>query len=154
MIFAEVKASGKRELATVDPLEFAGNYACLSEFYYENNRHECDYRNFCHDYFMLCLRHCEETGDINTASLAEDLFSMYELLVALDDSKLNSYRLELKQKLISTAESEDASALLGDALEKARKSETLWSFYNGHKLYLRDDRVEPRRQLKKPNLPG
>jgi hypothetical protein len=108
-------------LASISPLLFVNNFAEVFWFYDKENKHEVDYRIFSIDYFVQCVRYCEEAGQLTgTPGREKMLPGMYEELLQLDDSELSGYRAELKQKLIELAEDENAPTALRDAFRKAR----------------------------------
>jgi len=153
LLYAESNEIPARKRITIHPRDFVTGFSNLSTFYHANNRHEWDYRNFSIQYFLMSVHFCEENDSIITPRQQKAIPKMYEFLLALDDSTLDRYRLELKQKLISAAEAENAPMLLREALESAQNSETLWRFHDGHNQYLLPSRIKPRPKLKKPNLP-
>jgi len=124
MRVSEGKEVTSRNLITINPRDFVIGYSGVSPFYHQNNLHEWDYRNFSFEYFMLSVRHCEENNRLVSPRQIEALPNMYEFLLALDDSELSQYRLDLKQKLISAAEADDAPSLLSGALKAARESQS------------------------------
>ena len=153
MLGAEGKVNTTRNLITINPRDFVIDFTGLSSFYDKNNCHEWDYRNFSIEYFLMSVQYCEENDALVTPRQQKDIPNMYEFLLALDDSKLDRYRLELKQTLVSAAEAENAPALLSEALESAQNSEKLWALHEGYTQYFQPSRVKPRHKLKKPNLP-
>lgn len=120
MCLADSKSKSPGKLCTIHPRDFVFDYADVSPFYHQSNRHEWDYRNFSIDYFILCVRHCEENNLLAKPGGLRLLPDMYAYLLGLDDTCLSAYRLELKQKLIGRAEADDAPGLLRKALDGTR----------------------------------
>ncbi len=146
------KSPGKTRI-TMNPRDFVVGFSQLYTFYFEDNSHEWEYQNFSIDYFLMSVRYCEENDSLVASRQQKAIPKMYEFLLALDDNKLDHYRLKLKRELISAAEAEDSGKLLREALDFGYKSEALWRFDSGHSNYLQQHRIEPRVKLKKPNLP-
>lgn len=117
---ADPRSGRAGNLSTIDPGDFVVTYAGLASFYHRSNLHKWDYRNFSHEYFMLSVRYCEDNNILASRGYFDDLADMYEFLLRLEDSELSEYRLELKQKLVDSAEGDDAPRLLRKALEDAR----------------------------------
>lgn len=72
---------------------------------------------------MLCVQYCDQHPEIiQAAELDRDVADMYETLLELTDTKLDHYRLELKQQLMGATQGPDASGLLKDALQAAKEN--------------------------------
>ena len=117
------EGADKDELSTIRPSDFIVGYSGLRTFYHKRNKYKkWDYRNFCFEYFMLCIRYCEENNVLQSKGQKKALPDMYEFLLSKDDAQLSGYRLKLKQQVMDAAMAEDAPALLKDALQKAKEN--------------------------------
>lgn len=113
---------GEKALVTIEPRAFVVGYSRVGFMFQDMDRHEWDYRVFTFDYFMKSVHYCEEQDLLKMPVHKKALPQMYETLLLQDDAALNSYRLELKQKLIAAAEADDAPLLLKNALKKAKEN--------------------------------
>lgn len=116
---ANSRTPNPNKLSTILPRDFVVGYSGVSSYYSQKNRHELDYRCFSFEYFLLALRYCEEKTPLTSKRHIEALPNMYKCLLALDDPALNQPRLDLKNKLISAAEADNAPAILRDAFKAA-----------------------------------
>ena len=119
-----VEIAGEEKLITISPRDFIVGYTWLNFFYGKPYKHhKWDYRNFSFGYFRLCVRHCDQYPEtIQAARLDRDIVNMYETLLELNDTKLDHYRLELKQQLMDAAQGPNASCLLKEALQTAKEN--------------------------------
>lgn len=119
-----VEIASEEKLTTISPRDFIIGYTGLSSFYRKKNQYILwDYRNFTFEYFMLCVKYCDQHPEIiQTARFYAAVAEMYETLLELTDTKLDDYRLELKQQLMGAAQGPDASGLLKEALQTAKEN--------------------------------
>lgn len=118
----EKEISGEKCLVTIDPQDFVIGYSSIGFMFQDMDKYEWDYRVFSFEYFIKCVWDCDKNNAFNTPRSKKALPRMYETLLKQDDTTLNSYRLELKQKLIAAAETDDAPLLLKNALAKAKEN--------------------------------
>lgn len=117
--FIEDKNVRDRKRKTIKPLDFIVGYSRVNFMFQDMDKYQWDYRVFSFDYFMLNVKYCEER-ELFSDSSRQALKDMYIDLMKQDDEPLNSYRKDLKYKLIGAAEGEDAVDTLKDALSAAR----------------------------------
>lgn len=114
------KLNGRKYSKTINPDDFLIGYSSVAFMFQDMEKYQWDYRCFTFDYFMKCVCYCDEHNVLDTPRSKKALPRMYETLLKQNDATLNSYRLELKQKLIAAAEASDAPTILREALEDAQ----------------------------------
>lgn len=113
--FAEDEFVRDRKRKTVRPIDFVIGYSRVAFLFQDMDKYEWDYRMFSFDYFIRCVKYCEER-ELVSESAKEALMEMYVDLMKQSDDTLNEHRKELKYKLISAAEDENAVDTLKAAL--------------------------------------